>query len=537
MQGLLLAQNNPVGSDNIELTTERIEDVIDASRPEVTPPPSPPPTKQKTDDLTFEAQEVYIHTDFKATQPNMLPLAKEPFTPPANNYAKLGFGRYATPLVKVWFANAEKENTRYGVDFTHFSAHADTLKLRNFREDYGGIWGNTTYKKVALGGKASFYNAAYWHYADTTTFASEAARKDSLRMGFTRIELRGNVASSDRASKKFRYYVPAGLQLYSDRYSNTEADLGINPQISYHPSDKVQLQVAAAGNVIFGTIGDTSASRSLLDVTAKLSYTHGNRLWISGGYRYGFFRNQSESAGVSLHVPLAEVRYMVLPEQLSVAAGVTGGLTHQRYADLMATNRFLADSVALKATREKWNLYATLNGNIKSKFNYNVRFFYRQVLNQPIFYAAPSMAYFTVLYDSLTKNFGINVEGNYQVQGKWTTGFVIRYNHFSTFDTSLRVFHIPPMYMELNGSFSPIKKLTLRTAIFVYGATPMTVTSDGAINTRSTVPDLNLEAMYQIGSRFSVWAEANNLLNVSYNRWINYLERPLDYKFGISVSF
>lgn len=538
LPSILLAQNNPLEGSEFMLEQDRIEDVIESKKPEIFPPSVLPPKKHGAEELQFESKEVYIPTDFKPAPPKMLPLTREAYTVPENNYAKLGFGRYATPLLKVYFANGEKEDTRYGVDFTHLSAHKDTLALRNFREDYGSIWGNMNNKQVALGGKASFYNTAYWHYGDTITpFASEAIRKDSLRMGFTQIDLRGSVSGSERAYKQFRYYVPVGVKIYSDQYTNREVDMGINPQFTYQPAEKFSFQLSAAANSILGKIGDTTTNRSTVDMVARINYVQSNRLWISGGYRYGFFRNRLETAGLTLHVPLAEVRYALRPEQLILTLGVTGGMQHLRYHTLITENRFLADSVQMNATMEKFNLYAGASGNLRSKFNYQARVFYRQVANQPIYYAAPNNAYFSVIYDSLTKNFGINLEGNYIVQDRWTTGLTIRYNHFSTQDTALRVYQVAPLYVEFNGSMQPVKNLNLRAAIFVYGSTPMGRKADGSTLLRGPVPDINLAADYRFSRRFSVWAEANNLFNVTYYRWINYLERPLDYKIGVSVSF
>jgi hypothetical protein len=202
------------------------------------------------------------------------------------------------------------------------------------------------------------------------------------------------------------------------------------------------------------------------------------------------------------------------------------------------------------ASEEKYNVYANAGGAI-GNFTYRASAFHRRVQGMPVFYAperdtvefgmAMRQGRFQVLYENGFHETAIALEAGYTHEDKFRAGTKIEYSLYGLEDYK-RYFQMPAFRAHLWGGITLFKKLFLETQWYFYGPRPMGyVTREGESRPTLIVepffPDAGLKVEYRISPRFSVFAQGNNLLYQRYVRWRDYIERRIDARAGVTLSF
>jgi hypothetical protein len=530
----LKAQNNPLeGKDKLVLENERIEDVIDSDKPFLKIPYQEI-KEGELSEISYQSQDLYVETDFEPAPPTPRPLQFDKEMPLYNNFVKAGFGRFATPELKLYL-HGERDQYDYGVDFTHLSAHNDPVEFREFREDYGKIHIGYLTDQSKFLGQLKVYNTQYFNYADTMARPSREALVDSIRMAFTQVDLGGQVLHNYEADVPYDYDLGVNLQLYTGRRGNSEFHLRLSPNGSYEIGDGIEVGATSEFMYTAANIGEVSQSRIFLDFTPQLRYSTG-AFALKAGLRLGYFNNNADSASQAAAVPQLDLRYNLIPRSLTVFAGITGRVINNRYYDLIRENRFLASDVNLRASVERANIYGGVSGQLGNKADYNARVSYRRVEDALVHVVPDSGAYFSLAYDSVMNVIGLDVEINYDILEELKAGVHLTYNNYNT-STLARNFHATPLQIGLYGEYTYQEKLTGTAELNFFGTTPMAQTADGEIINRGTFVDINLGVDFRLNERLSLWLAVNNLLGTNFQRWYNYDERPLDIKGGLTFAF
>lgn len=528
------AQTDPLGGkDKLVLENERIEDVIDSDKPFLKIPYQEI-KEGELSKISYESKDIYVETDFEPAPPNPRVLEVEKEIPDYSNFLKAGFGRYATPFAQ-FYLHGEQNGYDYGVDLSHLSAHNDAIPFREFRENNGNFHVGYLTDQSKFLGHLKFYNTRYYNYADTMMRSTPEVYQDSIQMNVTQVDIGGKVLHNYETDAAYDYDLGASLQFHGDRRSNRELHLNLNPNGSYAIGDGIEVGAESGITFTSASIGGQGQSRIFLDFKPYLGYKAGEFSMLVG-LRLDYYNNNADTASRAIAAPQLDFRYHLLPGSLTVFAGVTGGLVYNRYYDLIRENRFLSNDVDIRPTVERAHVYGGISGQLGNKADYNAQVNYKRVEDALIYMIADTGAYFTLGYDSLMNVIGVDFELNYDILEELRAGAKFSYNNYST-STFAKNFHRAPLQMGIYASYTYDKRLTGTAELNVYGATPMTQDAEGNIITRNTFLDLNLGGDFRLNDRLSLWLEVNNLLNASYQRWYNYLERPFDIKGGLTFSF
>jgi hypothetical protein len=528
----LLAQNDPLGGqDKIVLENERIEDVINSEKP-----PLKVPFQEIGEDdipkLNYQSQEIRVETDFEPDPPSPAAYQPEPLPEVTNNYVKAGFGRYVTPLLDVYLYSGREQEYDYGLEFSHFSAHNDNIERREFnnnRLDLTGSYVLNEQNKVA--GHLEVLSNSYWNFGDTLSRPNLA---DTSKMGITQIALGANLFRQYEEGNQLDYDLGAKIEFHSDRRDNRELHVSVMPEVSFALNEEVDLAAEANFTVTGANIGGFNENRFFGGLKPYIQYNKGS-VQAQVGLLANVYNNSVDPEGQSLFVPIAELRARLLPQELTVFLGHTGGIQYNRYSDLIRINPYLSSIVNIQPTLEKMNLYAGVSGQIPNLLDYNARISYRRVENALIHQVPVDGAYFTLGYDSLMTDLGLHLEVNHDLLKNVKIGAALDVHNFTT-NTFADNFHAPPLQLTGYGEYRK-DKLTARTEVNFFGSTPMTVNAENVVENRPVFLDINLGADYKLTPQFSVWAEINNLLNSNYQRWWNYTERPIDVRAGVTLGF
>ncbi|MFK7972765.1 MAG: hypothetical protein AB8F95_20505, partial [Bacteroidia bacterium] len=330
------------------------------------------------------------------------------------------------------------------------------------------------------------------------------------------------------------YDLGAKLEFHQDKRTNRELHVTLQPEANFGVGENLELGIEGIFTFTGAKIGGFGQSRIFGGLKPYLTYNAGSFQAIAG-LQANVYNNNADSSGQSLFVPHLELRARVLPQELTVFLGHTGGLQYNRYSDLIRINPYLSDNVTIRPTLEKTNLYAGVSGQIPNLLDYNAKVSYRRIENALIHQVPVDGAYFTLGYDSLMTVFGIHLEVNHDLLKNVKIGAALDVNNYTT-NTLADNFHAPPLQLTAFGEYGK-DKLTARTEVNFFGSTPMTINNENIVENRPVFIDINLGADYQLTPQFSVWAEVNNLLSTNYQRWWNYTERPLDVKAGLTLGF
>lgn len=539
----IVAQNNPLGGqDTLILTNERVEDVITREKPVLSPPkPSVPPPQVK--DFQYNSLDIYIDTDFTPNPPKAKLLEPRTMEKLVNNHAVLGFGRYVTPLAQLYLNSGKKRDSNFGLEFSHLSAHGDELKYREFREDQATIYGKYQKGYNVFKGKLGFYNTQYFNYADSLALGADSVRtltetqlEDSIKMSFTYANLEGAILSMKNPEKNYYYDAALGLKVYNDRRDNSEYQVYIQPTGGVNLTESVGIQLNTDFSYTRGSINATTQNRTYVTVSPSLMY-QSDFFMVRGGFVYSSFDNDADTASYSLFGPVVEAEYQLIPEALTIYAGFNPSIRNHHYMNFIRENRYLERAADIKPSVEKINAFAGINGSWNESLDFTARVSYKQTENALIYILSPENgAYFSPAYDSLTKTLGIQAEATYRVTEEIQAGTGINFNNFTT-STIEEYFHVAPFRWDLWASYYWQKQLFAKANINFYGPTPLFIGQDNNIIERKSLLLLNLSFDYRISPKFSVFLNANNVLNSKYQRWSNYEERPADILGGITISF
>lgn len=528
------AQSDPLGGkDKLVLENERIEDVIDSDKPFLKIPYQEI-KEGELSNISYESKDLYVETDFEPAPPNPRVLDLEKEFPDYSNFLKAGFGRFATPFAQ-FYLHGEQDGYDYGVDLSHLSAHNDIIPFREFRENEGNFHVGYLTDQSKFIGQVKFFNTRYYNYADTMMRATPEAYEDSIQMNVTQFEIGGQVLHNYETGVPYDYDLGASLQFHGDRRSNRELHINLMPNGSYAIGDGIEVGATSAFTFTGATIGGQGQSRIFVDFTPHLRYQVG-AFAMKVGLRLDYYNNNADSASRAIAAPQLDFRYHLIPGSMTVFAGVTGGLKYNRYSDLIRENRFLSNDVEIRPTVNRAHVYGGLSGQLGNKADYNAQLNYKRVEDALIYTIADTGAYFTLGYDSVMNVVGVDFELNYDILEELRAGARLAYNNYST-STFAKNFQRAPLELGVYASYTYDERLTGTAEMNVYGATPMTIGADGEIVTRKTFIDLNLGGDFRLNDRLSLWLEVNNLLNATYQRWHNYVERPFDIKGGLTFSF
>ena len=536
---MLQAQNDPLGGrDTLVLENERIEDVIDSEKPFLKPPAQQiqPPSLR---DLEYLSRDFYVQTVFKPRPPHLKPLEAERRPPLFNNMIRLGLGRYLTPLAQVYLNNGEDRYSNYGLNFTHFSSHSDEISLREFREDYGTVYGSyqTDYNK--FGGHVHLYNTGYFHYADpfaADTAATDGQIEDSLRMNFTRVELAGNIQSLEDSEIPYYYDVGGAIRYYGGKTENSEFHVSLNPTGGISMTDQISLNLNTDFTYIRGNIVGEKQNRTFFGLEPFLRFEN-ETFSLKAGVQFNSFRNSVDTTGSqTVFGPAVEASFALIPESLDIIGGVSSGMKNNHYYDMIYENRFLDDDIDILPTIEKLHAYGGIRGNFSQLFDFTGKVYYKRWENALMYTSRPGTGQFQATYDSLTTVVGVYAEVNTQFSESLRGGAALNINNFTT-DSEEKFFHVAPLQLDVHATYTWNDQLSVNSELSVFGSTPMTLGETNEVIRRETFLLWNLGADYQITERFSVFLKLHNILNSKYQRWHNYRERPIDFMGGITIIF
>ncbi|MFN0202908.1 MAG: hypothetical protein ACKVTZ_15400 [Bacteroidia bacterium] len=553
------------GQDSMVLENDRITEIIESEKP-ILGIPVRKVKEPNTSEIRYNPKTYYVESEIEL--PPVQPQAFQPNYAKADtgyrNLVKLSLGKYITPMIRVALVNPKGSALKYGLDFTHLSAHLDAIPLRNFRDD-----GLTFRLQKKLGDndlsfKFSAFNTSYFNYGgnfrgqdtiykDSLAKTSFSGVKDSLRNGFTQLDLGVNWKHEIPAKGKFGYGV--GFKVWDiikqkslfratkEGHSFNELNLALSPEFQYLIGKVYSLDWK--NDIIYGNLlGNLITAQHRILARSQPQFVVENGAWkVRVGANVAYYHNAADTVSKKFGVaPAVQAEYELIPMKMYLQAGVVGGMKYNDLFHAFGENRFLSSAAEIRPSFEPYHAYLGTTSSALQKLNYSAKVYFRQVNNQMMYVTPVDGRYFDIEYVKLY-NAGVKLEGVYEVNRSLQAGARFNYNFYRTDNSKYqnKFLQQPAVTAQIFAHYVWNNKLNVQPTLYIYGATPMAVSEVAiggqTLQKRPFFADLSFNADYRISKRWSAFVGANNLLALKYQRWWNYIDRRFDFRIGTTFAF
>lgn len=524
-----LAQSDTLQTDVIDVIKPFKAVLSDAIKIPSNPNPEIPDIKPVS--LTYNLPEIR-HND-APTIYTIKPLSLGTSLLPKlkNNYTRMGFGNYSSPLFEVYLNSTRNRQMQWGTFFKHHSSSGDDL--RQFSNNTVGLYGKRFIDNGIVESDIIYQRQVVHLYG----FPKEATKpsKDDLRNQFGLFELHGAYSNVVKDTSKLAYKVGLRYYAYSTNYKTEENDFKMyadfRKSISGNPltvNTQVQLNNTTQPGIQY--------NRVFVDINPEYRLNIGPSMYVSVGFNSTFF---NDSAGGKLYFyPKAEGGIHIIRQALTFYTGITGNVHRNTLRSITTENPFVRP-FTLENTENRFELYAGFKGIVSSQTSFLLQASYSRMRNL-LFYGADSSQLYAQysIYDNGTGGLTqVKAEFNHDFWKSFRMGVSL---HYFGYDVTLAVPYSRP-------TFTTTAHLTYNMADkFILKAEAFTMNKrTGAIRGNAIVADvkmngwvdLNAALEYRYSRTVGLFLTLNNITNNQYERWVNLPVLGINVLGGLSVTF
>ncbi len=467
-----------------------------------------------------------------------------------NNYLKAGIGSWISPYID--FAHSSGSNDAvFNASVFHISS------FRNIPDYSPSPYSNSRVKvgwKKLMNNHVFSISAGYglntnrYYGYKPDDFPNVTMDEDNLKQMFNLIKANVGFKSQYKKESKLHHAFNVSAYYYFDKYktSETNAQFDFDLHKAFSVTKLLNFQhLGLEGKVEYYGNKDTIKSNTdvLIEGTPYFKAKYGIVNFLIG-LRFAYL---SSSNSIFAFNSIVKADLNIIPEALTIYAGIGGGLEKNSFLNLSDKNPWVSSVIPMEWQNNNFDISGGLRGNIARQlgFNLQARFvsfknmgFFVNTSESKIWGPPIPMNKFNVFYDDgnvtnfsgeLTYQFGTDIK-------IWLNG---EYNIYNL-DSLTQPYHKPISLVSLGGSWLIKKKVNVwLEGIFVgqrYAVdnelliVAQEITLDGFF-------DLNLGLSYNITKDFSVWLSGTNLLNKNYQRYYNYPVQGLEIMGGIGLRF
>ena len=565
------------------VVTSRYKPVVEESQkvnvaPTITDTVATMPKNLSYDIATTRLTSLYQPSRIKAAR-----IIGEPATRLYNNYVKVGFGNYWSPLAEFYYNSLRSSDRTFGVRATHRSSwgtigHAvDTIYSPDHYgqapfsyTDITAFGKYITKNHLQLSADLGFQNdfTRYYGFSDSTLHRVLAVPRDSIlrsdyRISYNTAGLNLGVKTLNTDVNALGYEANLGITDLFATYGQNEFNINVDGNIHYGFTIAQQYKAIAYLHLTYDGYANSFNPKQLplgydrtlavgLADTANgrcaLSDSKYRRLYNVNPYIDFIFSGFQIHAGAVVALDgynIPEIEPRVYPDAVvsksffhdlvNVALSARGNIEAVSWNKLRLVNPYIAPNSAVRATSH-YDFGANIRLNLSKKIDFNLYGFY-SYLNDDLSFRLNEQYrlqnVFSPVYDSLTR---IKVGGNFvflndemlrlELKGNY---YIYHNNKTITVDNKpveLPLYYRPDFDAALAATVNYNNKVIGRAEFQVLGTMPYATVKDqtGADSTL-TLPmrlGLNLEVEYRHNKALSFFLKFDNLLFQRYFYWQNY---------------
>ena len=447
-------------------------------------------------------------------------------------FLKLGFGNYSTPYVSGGVSLGDGKKSILNITGDYIQSKGAIL-----HQDYSQLdakaAGSAFFPKNELYGGMEVNAHTYYLYGyDHTRYNYN---KDSIRQQFQNIGFRAGFKNTVHTGTGINYDPNLEVDLFTnkDKVNETDAliivpvEKNINEKFSAKAELKADITSYSTRNMSPANI---SISNNIVEVTPSVNY-HDDFIKIHAGITPAW----DNKSYVLLPDFYGEAQ--VKDKNFAVQFGWTGSLIKNSFKNLSVQNPYLAP-IAVQQNTKEIEYYGGVKASLAKHFNFSAKAGLVQYKNLPFFIndTATDNKTFLISNEKSVNDLRLHADISYINQDKFSFTGGITFNGYTGMKTNARAWHTLPV--EVRGSLRwwAFKSVLIKSDLYVFdGSNYLAKGNIGRPMNGGT--DLSAGVEIKINKMFSVWGDANNILNSQYERWHNYKVYGANFLGGVLINF
>jgi hypothetical protein len=523
------AQNDTLRTDVIDVIKPFKAILSESIKIPANPNPEIPDIKPVT--LTYTLPEVR-HNDVPTVY-TIKPLSLGTSLLPKlkNNYTRLGYGNYNTPLFEMYLNSTRSRSAQWGAFYKHLSSSADNL--RSFSNNTLGLYGKKFVDNGIVESDILYHrNVVHLYgYSDEATLP----KKDDLRNQFGLLEMHGAYSNVLKDTSKLAYKIGMRYYSYSTNNKVDEGDFKLYGNFSKSMSGN-PLKVFTQVQINNTTAPGLSYNRVFVDINPEYRLNISKAIYVSVGFNSTFFNDSSASK--FFFFPKAEAGLGIIRNALTFYTGITGNLQRNTLRSITTENPFVR-SFGLDNTENRFEAYAGFKGIISAQTSFLLQASYATIRNM-MFYGADTISYAqNTIFDPNTSGLThIKAELNHDFWKSFRMGVAV--NYFGYDLTIAAPYSRPTFTTTAHFTYNMADKFLLKTEVFTMNQRTALLRGTAGNNSEVKMDglvDLNAGLEYRYSKTVGLFLNVNNLTNNQYQRWLNMPVFGINVLGGLTVTF
>ncbi len=476
-----------------------------------------------------------------------------------DNYASVGFGNYTTPKIEVFARTSSTRDNEFGGTLNFHSSNGD-VKNAILDTDFMHVGLDLFYKNSSRdmdwqvdGGYT--YNKQNWYGLHNPDLFNQA-QIDLIdeKQVYNTIRIGGNIDYYDSYFKG----VKADVNIFTDAYKSSEFQLVAIPKFEFPLSTEllntdVRLEFIG-GNFDKNYVTDDSINYGYYNLGVSpnfkvlrdyFTFNLGANLVYSGAVQ--------ENAKSKFYIyPNVTASYELIPDVMTLYAGVTGNLYQQSYRKFAEENPFVSPTLDVRRTDEQYNAKFGAKGKLASYISYNLNASYKSEndkafykLNDDLTNTITTRNYqyansFGIVHDNV-KTFGVFGELVIDFTKEISFGGNANFNTYNN-DVQDEAWNLPSLKASVFANYHTKKWLAGAKLFFVseredlYTNSLLFVPVSNKIINKSYI-DLNLNLGYNFTDRLTAFINGSNLFSTKYQTYTNFRVQGIQVLGGVKYKF
>jgi hypothetical protein len=459
-----------------------------------------------------------------------------------NNYTRLGFGNYVTPMFEMYLTSLRNKNWQGGVFAKHLSSTGDS-EFNNFSNNTLYAFGKRFFDAGSISADAYYYrNVAYLYGYQPESLKLKA---DDYKLIYNTIDVKLAYENKVKDSNDLALKVNANYYNYSNNREVTDNDF-VAAGIFSKRYVGVLFDLKTAININNTGFKNVSYNRTYFDFNPRVTLNDVD-FYLKGGFNLTYMSdsNKSEQSGVFFY-PVAEAGYHIIKQKLTTYAGLTGDYKKNTFRSISSENPFTLgrSDTALHGiynTNKQIEFYLGLKGSLGKRTFFSIYGSVANYKNMLFFGFDSSNSSQLPLYDNgkLTLT-TMQLELNHHFGEKFRTGLTLTSYDYSM-DKLLQPSAKPSFEAKWNNSLNLADKFLFRLDLFYMNERMALSYVPGKNSFKEyklqPMVDANFAIDYRYNKHVSAFLNINNFANNQYQRWLNYNVYGFNVLGGMTFTF
>ena len=448
-------------------------------------------------------------------------------------FLKVGYGNFSTPYVSAGISLGDGKTSLLNITGNYISSKGNIVN-----QDYSRLnvkaAGSYFLPKSELYGGLEVNVDNYYQYGYDHKILN--FKRDSIKQEFQNISLRLGFKNTVANEAGINYNPNIELNIFTNKNKVNETDALINlpfdKNINENLTAKVELKADitqyATRNI---TPSNAKFSNNIIQITPSVDY-HDDVLKIHAGITPAWNNKVYEL------MPDIYAEAQVKDKSFALQAGWVGRLVKNSYKNLTVINPYLSPVFAQFNTKET-EYYGGLKASVAKHFNFSAKAGLVRYKNLPFFIndtTTNDSKSFKISNETSVNNFRIHGDLGYINQDKFSLTAGVTFNGYTSFTSNDRAWHTMPVEIKSSLRWYAFKSVLIKSDLYLFEGSNYLAKGNKAVSMNGGT-DLSAGVEIKINQNFSVWGDANNILNSKYERWHNYEVYGANFMGGILLNF